>query len=292
LIEPLDDAKFTSWDTAATLYTTINAGSIQLTQARNTGQSLTVGAPPGAPITASLGLTASQGETRVESFNATSQVDNLTVSVLDGHMRIRRQGGVGIDLTGNTIVKVDITAPPSWAAYMPLFSISSSYQDKNGKWVSPQSLKWKENVAYLAKAMDIMAKMTLTYTVRHIVSGDETVEEKDDTVREITVVNPPVTFRLVPKTQVSPPIYAIWANRDVGAPPVYISRPTLPRAAPFCFESYDAAQGFLAYIKNGNPNHPQILGNAVLGFGDLSASGFTPLKPADVEGLNVAAGCP
>jgi len=291
-IEPLDGVTFTSWDTAVTLYTTINAGTIQLTQTQNSGQTLTAGTPSGAPITGSLGLTAGQGETRVENFNATSQVENLTVSVIDGKLRIRRQGGSGIDLTGNTIIKVDLTVPSTRAAFKPVFSISGDYQDKDQKWVLPEKLNLKADIVYVAtKPENIAAKMTLIYTVRHITSGDETIEEKDDTVQELTFVNEPVISVLVPGRQVSPPSYALWGlEKDGRGPvPVYIARPTSSRNAPLCFNSYEAANDLLAYIQHGNQARPEILGPATLGFGLLS--GFTPLQPQDVQQLFVT-GCP
>jgi hypothetical protein len=291
-IDPLNGAKFTAWDTAATLYTTINAGSIQLTQARNTGQSLTVGTPTSAPIAASLGLTASQANTRVETFNAASQVDNLTVSVFpDGHMRIRRQGGVGIDLTGNTIVKVDLRVPDTAASYISLFSVSSNYQDAKGQWVAPASLKWKESVAHRPIADDLFADVSLIYTIRHIVQGDDTVEEKDDVVHEITMKNPSQRLLLVPGAQVAAPVYSIWTKGRDGTV-VYISRPTATQAAPFCLGSYDAAQTLLAYLQHGNPTHPQVLGNATLGFSHLGPGAITPLTPATVADLTVRPECP
>lgn len=293
-IVPLNGVKFTAWDTAATLYTTINAGSIQLTQARSTGQSLTVGAPAGAPIAASLGLTGSQANTRAETFNATSQVDNLTVSVFpDGHMRIRRQGGIGIDLTGNTIIKVDLTVPDSKASYIPLFSVSGNYQNAKGQWVAPENLKWKESVAHRPIAADLLANVSLIYTIRHVVQGDDTVEEKDDVVREITLQNPPQPLLLVPKAQVAAPVYSIWFRADTpDATVVYISRPTATQAAPFCLASYDAVQNLLAYLQHGNSTRPQVLGNATLGFSHLGPGAPTPLTPANVAELSVRPECP
>jgi hypothetical protein len=293
LIEPQDGATFTSWDTAATLNTTINAGTIQLTQTGSAGQNVSAGLPATSPLTGSVGLNASRGETRVESFNATSQIDNLTVSVIGGTMRIRRQGGIGIDLTGNTLVKVDLTLPADWVAFKPIFSISGDYQDKAGHWVPPQSLKLTSDTVRVAtKPRDIKANVTLTYSIRHIVSGDETLEERDDVVQELTFVNAAVIFTLVPGSQVSPPSYALYANDSRDAPPVYVARPTSSRNAPLCFDSYQAAQDFLAYIQHGNRARPQMLGNATLGYSDLSTRGLRPLKPQDVDQLIVAFGCP
>jgi hypothetical protein len=55
-----DRARFDSWDTVTTAYTTINAGTVQFTQARGAAESLIVGTPSAAPISGSASATASQ----------------------------------------------------------------------------------------------------------------------------------------------------------------------------------------------------------------------------------------
>jgi hypothetical protein len=170
---------------------------------------------------------------------------------------------------------------------------------KDGKWVPPDKLDLKANFVHAVTIpvdsatkmpKDLTAKMTLIYTVRHITSGDETVEEKDDTVRELTIINEPVIAVLVPGLQVSPPSYALWDNESLGTP-VSVDRPTSSRTAFLCFDSYEAANKLLAYIQRGNRVSPQMLGAATLGFSDKDGV-FTPLKPADVDRLTVAWGCP
>src|SRR5580700_8233008 len=75
-----------------------------------------LGAKPGqksasAPVSGSLALGASQTDTRVENISALSQTETLTATIEDNGraLRIHRQGGYGIDLTGNTVIKADLT---------------------------------------------------------------------------------------------------------------------------------------------------------------------------------------
>jgi hypothetical protein len=288
LIKP-DIANIESWDTAVTLNTTINAGTLQVTQNRNTETDLAVAASAGAPISGSLTQKVSRGTTHLENYNATSQVDNLTVSSDGKNLRIHRQGGIGTDLTGNTIIKVDF-ALDTLTGLKPVFSIDGDYLDKAGKWTPPQKLTLKSQMVNVAtKAVPIQADVTLTYTLRHIVSGDGTLEDVDDNVLEKTVQNPAKKVVLVPERQVGPPSIGLWSERDL---PVYVQRPEALIPMALCFDNFEEANNLLAYIKHGNHAHPKVLGNAILGFSNVPKNVFEPLRTQDVDRLTVGSDCP
>ena len=166
-----DNAVIRSWDSAATIYSTINAGTVQLTGTQTGTGSATVGTPSTAPIAASLTGGYTQSEARTENFTATQQAESLTVSLKNNdpfvlstknpnELRIHRQGGIGVDLTGNVIVKVDIAIPENWSGSMHplkasrrwLYSVKGDYFDKHGARVKPNSLTLKSTTGAGAEA--------------------------------------------------------------------------------------------------------------------------------------------
>jgi hypothetical protein len=297
------EARFDNWDSLATTYSTINAGTVQLTEARGLTEGLTLGTPTVAPLTASATAGGSQTDTRVENYTATQQAETLTATIdCNGHcLRIRRQGGNGVDLTGNTVIKADMTlcSPTdggecSAPERIQEFSVEK-YKDKKGKWLSPQAIKLMENSFAVAPPKyaesGIKAKVTLSYTLRHVVYGDSTYEEKDDDIEELTRSGDVKYVTLVPGRDVSPPEFGlVETSRGFERLALNLDRPGRnPVGA--CFQTYDEASDFLSYlrvvrskIKNGN------LGDARIGFVS-PPNGFVPLTPQDILGLKAEPRC-
>lgn len=278
-------ARFDSWDTLATTYTTINAGTVQLTQARGLTENLTAGAPSTAPVSGSLSLGGSQTDTRVENLSALSTPESLSATIEDGVLRIRRQGGYGIDLTGNTVVKVDLAYAIPEHVY--LFS-AKGYTDQKGHWLPPAKVSFMlKPAAIVPPGTSIEADVFLTYTIRHVIHGGKTYEEKDDTVLERTV-GPVYTHAvLVPGTQV-PPLFGIFltagSHRGFN---VEITEPGMD-PVPLCFDTYNEARDFLAYLRAGDVN-PDHIGNA--DFGIFDPPRRVPLTHPDAQQAQVQPTC-
>jgi len=178
----LDNARFENWDTLATAYTTVNAGTVQLTQTRGLTESLTAGGPSTAPVSASATVTGNQSNTKVENYTATNQAETLTATIEDEGraLVIHRQGGAGIDLTGNTVIKVTISYVGSSPMFTHVFSVDK-YKDKKGKWLQPNKLSVADKpVLAIPPGNAMPAHVILIYTLRHVESGDSTYEERDD----------------------------------------------------------------------------------------------------------------
>jgi hypothetical protein len=75
----LDNARFDSWDTLRTEYTTINAGTLQLNQGRGVTENLGAGSPSSAPISTSASVGASETNDRVENLTASTEVTAIGV---------------------------------------------------------------------------------------------------------------------------------------------------------------------------------------------------------------------
>jgi len=288
----LDHARFDSWDTLVTPYTTINAGTIQLTQARGTTEGLTASAPATAAFPLSLTLGGSQTDTRVENLAAMEQKEAVSVTVdKDGVLTIFRQGGYGIDLTGNTIIKVDLTyIGESRSIYMH----SVTYNGKDDKPLPPVEVKL---TATPATTPDLGAKVTaqvgLTYTIRHVVKGGDTYEESDDDIVETTITNKdPQTVVLIPEREVVPANFALYEHagehRLVEAQMAGASSSSV-----LCFATYESAQTFLRFLRGPARAQPGKLANATVGFHEANPQKprFNELRTADLDSLFVMAGC-
>lgn len=309
-----DNAVIQSWDTATTLYSTISAGALQLTGTNSATGGASLGTPATAPTVASLTGSATASQARQESLTATEQVESLTVFLnnIDSYrldpgrkneLHIHRQGGIGVDLTGNIILKVDIAIPDHWNhVYMPasqpliasrrtIFSVKGNYFDDKGKRAAPESLKLLAQTNRIAEYKDdsqappaVTGTATLVYTLRHIVSGDDTLEEKDDTIYERTVQANDVQIVLVPGAEVVPRAYSVVEANSTNVPLMAMSAGS-GRPTKMCFATQDEASTFIAYLQHAT-SKPESFAGATLVF--TTARADHPLRPlamADLPGL-------
>ena len=281
------NATFESWDTLATVYTMINAGTVQLTQARGANEAISVGTPATVPVSATGSLGASQTNTRVENFTASNQVETISATIEDqgGALTIHRQGGGGVDLTGNTVIKVDLVYNDHHE-FNYVFAVGS-YRDKSGKLLPPKKAALKVKPIFgVPPGHAIEADVTLNYTLRHIISGDATYEEADDDIQEMTNSSGPERVTLVSAREASPSTFSLVANdAKFKGDPIVVARPGY-RLVELRFESYSQASDFLAYMKAADPSDPSVVGSSRLGFLE-PPSRFTPLTSAQLRTLKV-----
>ena len=287
-----DKARFDSWDTLATEYTTINAGTLQLTQVRGATESLSAGPPSGAPISGSASVGASQANTRVENLTASNQAETLSATVEEdgAALVIHRQGGYGIDLTGNTVIKVDMSYSGNPTSTY-IFS-APNYVDARGNWLPANKLVLKAMpVSTVPPETAITARVTLIYTIRHVRSGDATYEENDDDVLELTSAPVTRTVTLIPTREASPPAFGLWET--AGPTKDFALNIARPGRGPvgLCFDSYNEASDFLAYMKAANVKNPSGVGDAKLGFFVPPNSELELLASSELVDLEVRPRC-
>ena len=232
---------------------------------RSTGwtSSRTVGTPASAPVSGSLALGASRTDTRVENISALSQTETLTATIEDnGHaLRIHRQGGYEIDLTGNTVIKADLTYTGEPSPDRPYVSnpvstfifSASPYTDAKGHLLPAEKVTLiGKPPTTLPPGTDVKSEINLTYTIRHVLSSGDTYEEKDDDVVERTVGPIPNKVTLIPAREASPPGFGLHPDNRAQHG--------------FCrFGSESEASDFLAYMTVANASHPSVIGNSRLG---------------------------
>jgi len=304
-------ARFDNWDTIATAYTTISAGTVQLTQARGLTQSLTLGAPapPAFPFSASGTFGGSQTDTRVENLTASQQAETLTATIgCQRHcLQIRRQGGYGVDLTGNTVIKVDMTLCDTndessddcnEPDHQTVFAVDS--YKKGDAWLSPDkiSLTLKRyavphrNYAggpYAGKEIarvGIPANVSLRYTIRHVDGGGSTYEEKDDDVSEITQSTHVAQTSLITGRETITPLYALHVLSGDDSGYMLMLEPDGGDRASACFASYEEASDFLAYLRIKSAKKPLT----TIGRAKLTVGKHVPTLE-DVAGFAIDTGC-
>jgi len=270
-----------SWTPAETAYAEINAGTVQGTS--QSGGKLTFGMPASAAVPFSIGAEASAQNSQVETLAIAPRYEKLTPFVdIDDVIMIKREGGFGLNLTGVTLLPLVLTPKLQNLAAFDLFSIKK-YKDDKGKWLKPEKLEISAQRILAPRGLgDINAKVTLKYKLRHIVSGDETYQERDDRVDYRTVTKTK-EITLFPKSKTAVTTFGLFGGPEGTA--VFVNRPGYDGVA-LCFDSYENAERLLEYLRVGAGTQPGRLGSATIGF-----TGAGPLNPKGVETLSVRPGC-
>jgi hypothetical protein len=296
----LGNACFDNWDAVATAYTMISAGTVQLTQARQLTESVTASPPSTSPVSAGATVTGSQSNTKVENYSASIQAETLTVSVEQKgrSLVIHRQGGINVDLTGNAVIKVTISYTPdedddgcektNSGLFNYLFTVDE-FKDKKGKWIAPDKLKIaRQPVWAVPPGTSIWADVSLRYTLRHVIQGGETYEEKDDQIIEYTANGISHRVGLIPIREASPLWFGLVGDNGQGFA-LNIKNPETD-AVGLCFDTYDSAREFLGYLKAANAMRPWKLGDSRLGFVE-PPNGLVDLTSANLAELQTQAKC-
>jgi hypothetical protein len=237
---------------------------------------------------------ASQTDTRVENLAASIQAETLSATVeKEGkQLVIYRQGGYGIDLTGNTVIKVDIAFSGNPVSTY-IFSIPK-YVDGKGKWLPGKKIAAQDTPVSMPQPdTKIKATVALRYTIRHVMSGDDTYVEKQQKVLELTRTADPQEVTLIPSREASPPTFALWEGSGTYADfPVNIARPGR-RPVSLCFDTYNEASDFLAYTRAANAKHPGRIDDDQLGFVSppIDSALASPLVSSELEGLEIRPRC-
>jgi hypothetical protein len=287
----LDNAKIHSWSAVQTAYTIVNAGTIKSSLQKG-GELGVTASSPNLPV----GITgkASIQNSISDELTVSQRVEDVTpiFNPNDGTINIIRHGGFGLNLTGNTILNASFQPDPGSVASPEFFSIKST-KDKNGNWLPPHKLEFDVKTIKLPRGVgDIKGTITLTYTLRHVIKGDDTYQERDDSVEERTYTKTQSNITLIPAENVGPLTFGLYSASN--GQPLYVRRVFRHKDSPFCFESYESAQNFSDYLNRPHAMHPEILGTAQLGFSGPGATGnseFSDIDMASIKTLSVQPGC-
>jgi len=244
-------AKFLSWDKFVSQYQNIDLGTLKFT--RTNEFALNVKASP--PIAnASIEGTAKSTMGVEENLAVKERVVSFTGSLNYQEARLFQEGAVGIDLTGNVVVDIEVEVPhtPGLSRVMTL----SNLYDGTGK-VSGDKVKLlTQDIKVPIASADIKADATLEYLLRKVTSGDGTINEGDDVVMLVKGVTPSQPFVLIPKEDLT---YHSWWLIDSNRNVLHITkRPGGcggTNAEPLRFKDYNSALTFLYWL---SPTHRTI----------------------------------
>ena len=223
------------------------------------------------------------GRTTTETLNETYQAENLTVSVEAGgtELRIRRQGGPGVDLTGNVAVKVGIRLDGSdkVALYHAGDLFGADQQP-----VKPDKVVLTRALVDVGPYADLSATVAMTYVMRHVKTGGGTLVSRGQDVLEHTRTMAPVTQVLVARDDLYPASFGLYTAKRPE--PLSVQTPGVEPNA-LCLSTYAEADDLLRYLRIVRPGG--VLGKASIGWFALTRN--TPLAAADLDQLEVRSNC-
>jgi len=273
-VKPENKVKFVGWERVTTQEEDLEVGTLKLEQKNEVNAQVQGGAPQGAPFTASASLSGTFVRTLNEDVKLSERRQKLTPIVSDDKVSLIMQGGIGTDLTGSTTFDVKLRVDPRVGGAEVITSVA---QAGNGVEIL------REQVYYPDKREDVLATVDMEYWVRHVVDGDSTKVEYDDTVEYLhgrVETGKCSEFVVVPAEELR---FLVWRiATGVARPDNYLGYSDRRMRPVLEFASYDAAESFLELLRKGKANDLARALNSpslLLGAHRLSA--------AEIPGLNV-----
>ncbi len=278
------DGTFTTWDNATTIYNTINAGTLQVASTQGAETDLSLGTPSTASVAASIGQKFTSSNTKTQTANENFQAENLTIAVEDAGqtLRIRRQGGPGVDLTGNVAVKVGITLAGS--DKVAVYQIAELFGDDGKPAKDPSKLIVTQANVDVGPKHALNAAVTMNYVMRHVVTGGGSLAAGSQDVQEHSRIAPAAIAIIAPLQDAYPQTYGVFLN--TGTDPLSIEVPGLGPDS-LCFASYDDAQALQRYIALGMTKGK--IGNAEIGWSSIGT--LSPIGKSELSRLEVRSDC-
>jgi hypothetical protein len=283
---PPDKSNFVSWDRFASKYEIVDLGKLTFTQTNELNFDIKT-VPPGiSSIITNADASNKATRSLVEEVTLKQRYVSFTGSLTPSAARIVQQGVVGIDLTGNVAIDLDIAVKENPARPVVL-TPSNLFDDKDNP-TSPDAVKFltQELIVPADQANPIEAQATLDYIMRHVVKGDSTIIEGDDEVTLASGATSSITVSLIPTSALEFSIY--WLIDPVTKNVMHISkRPggcSIGNVEPMKFLTYEDAAAFLSWLIRQSDPSPKD----VYRVGSRSLCFVTqPLKRSDIGKLQV-----
>lgn len=203
----------------------------------------------------------------------------MTGALEKKELKIRQEGGVLIDLSGNVQVTVELLIEDDWAAPVALCKFSNLYT--NAVPVLPKDIEFKlKTLIYPDIKKDIIATLDYSFLYRQIISGHRHLPEARQKIKlnhgfvknaeNLKLKKAPVT--LLKAQDIKPKIYEL----KIGDQILSFDNTALK------FETVDEATAFLRYIgdlvlKNMVISKINLNGNT------LAASSYEAIKISTVQ---------
>ena len=287
-------AKFRSWNRLATEYGTVDLGALTFSQ----DNKFTLAAELAAPQVKELsGLQAGAEVNRslVEVQQLSRRYRVISGTLKEGEARLTRVGVPGIDLSGNTVVDLNLEVVSDTTAVYRFASLFTGGNANPGDKVKVRL----QRIRYARDACTpITATVRLDYLLRHVEEGHETHIESDDVVvirrrfaghSSYDSTNKTATFapfEFVPAQELEESVFVL---RDHSTREV-VEIDTVTKPVTVNFDSHAEAEQFLLWLKAKKGDSVQSLDLYLGGVKIDSTANLDNLR-ADEHSLN-AGSCP
>jgi hypothetical protein len=277
--------KFVSWDKFVTRYDTVDLGDLKLTQSSEVSGSARL-SPTVINALSSAGVDASASTSLAESLVLKHKLNAMSGQLGDDWLRLTTEGEIGIDLTGNLAMDVDLQGVSTATAETPVFRFGGLRKPDGTPGASDAVTVDERFVKVIANPGPAKALVSARYVIRHVLSGAETIMEGDD---RVCMVDGAVgqeggdSVLLAPADLLASFVFALK-----------ISAPETPKDARFLhvydapgkvvmLETYEAALDLRNWLRDTFPSGTI----AKIGKKPVSLGGGVPLDAADVNQLMI-----
>ncbi len=255
--------RFTDFQSASTLNTTINVGSVAISRQLNGSLSAapTFGGAA-SPLSAAVGFTNSNGSTH--NINEVSQ---LSVNVTPTRVTVLRTGGEGIDLVGNTLVQLSLHADES-QLQRQFVAAPDLLDEKTRDFAMPDKASLNATMVSLLPPQQVWVCARASYVDRVVTAGEATRDEGAQEVDFRSDTLPWQPYLLVGPDETSLPLWIVEAN---GA---QVAVETPEGIKGIVFDDYDRAASFRAWVQKRKA--------VTIGHGRLFRGGPLPLQGNEI----------
>jgi len=235
------DAAFRNWDKLKTDYVDIDLGTLSFEQ--KSAISAELNPNIGGPIGEGLTISGSREETLGEEVKLRQRLVALSGALSPKQAVLEQQGAAGIDLTGNLVVDLEMSASSKATASVDRITGLRRFDGRPS--LGRDVFLQRRSLIYPAVASEpLCAKVELDYIIRRVVSGDDTITESDDSVvfvqKQAVAYEPLVTAS---KLQVGSYVIEHPTERRLVATPTGGTQHRLT------FASFGEAQSFLGWLQ-------------------------------------------
>lgn len=241
-IEPQNFA-FTGYTGTATDYSAIDIETFSLAKKNTAGLEISGGSPIAKK------LTASDERALTETGNVTTRIENATTNIDDKTLDVYREAERGIDLAGNTLVNVAVTARPEESDTFVRhdYVVTSIAIDKDGKPLAPDKASLQATGLTYLRPRDLTARVTFDYVLRRVIAKANEYTEHNQTVKyeEGECVTDGAV--IVPARDLDVPRWTIMAMQD-DRPTFAVNIDSDLGGQPLTFVSYADALRFARWM--------------------------------------------
>jgi hypothetical protein len=203
--------RFLSWDKLISEHDTVDLAKITTAQttAFSVGTELAGGAAaPTVAVPAQKGLLGfNTGRTQTSEVNLRQRYVRSSGSLEDKKATLLQQSVVGIDLTGNLIVDVEVKYEKTNFSYVT--TISRLFEEGKASIPEKVLIETRPTLYPEDAKVDLVAQLSLDYVLREVQAGDRTILEGDDKILLQKQHKDGKEFVLVPRESLRMTVYEL-----------------------------------------------------------------------------------